>query len=179
MSPKERFCRARSNSSLHGAFILSNELAPPSRYAANRAPVRPSFGDFEPFGYNPRVAKRRPAGSPILVRRLAFGARLAPASDEWRNPQVDPILNVERLIVYGRHSCGRSHWLYEELMEHQVDFEWRDIVMGEPRFREELLKLARGCLSVPTVIFPDGAVMVEPRPDQVLNKLQLGDAARA
>ncbi len=75
-----------------------------------------------------------------------------------------------RLIVYGRHSCGRSHWLYEELMENQIDFEWRDIVMGEPRYRDELMELAHGCLSVPTVIFPDGSVMIEPRPDQVMNR---------
>ncbi|MGB8645553.1 MAG: glutaredoxin domain-containing protein [Anaerolineae bacterium] len=76
------------------------------------------------------------------------------------------------LIVYGRHSCGRSHWLYQELENNHIDFEWRDIVMGEPRFKEELKALARGNLSVPTVIFPDGSVMVEPRPDQVLSRLQ-------
>lgn len=76
-----------------------------------------------------------------------------------------------RLIVYGRHSCGRSHWLYQELTENHIDFEWRDIVMGEPRYRDELKSLARGYLSVPTVIFPDGTVLVEPRPDQVLARL--------
>ncbi len=80
-----------------------------------------------------------------------------------------------RLIVYGRHSCGRSHWLYEELLENHIDFEWRDIVMGEPRYRDELQALARGYLSVPTVVFPDGSVMVEPRPDQVLARLRQGE----
>ncbi len=82
------------------------------------------------------------------------------------------------LIVYGRHSCGRSHWLYEELMENQIDFEWRDIVMGEARYREELMALSRGYLSVPTVIFPDGSVMVEPRPDQVMARLRATDGTR-
>ncbi len=77
-----------------------------------------------------------------------------------------------RLVVYGRHSCGRSHWLYEELEKNHIDYEWRDIVMGETRYQEELQQLAHGYLSVPTVIFPDGSVLIEPRPDQVLSRLQ-------
>lgn len=52
-----------------------------------------------------------------------------------------------------------------------IDFEWRDIADGEPAYREELKPLARGYLSVPTLVFPDGEVMVEPDPKRVLEKL--------
>lgn len=76
------------------------------------------------------------------------------------------------LIVYGRKSCGSARWLSEVLDENSVHYEWRDIALGEPRFQSELRALARGYLSVPTVVFGDGTVMVEPRPDQVLNKLR-------
>ena len=67
-----------------------------------------------------------------------------------------------RLIVYGHHSCGLARRLAEVLAEQRIDHEWRDVQTGEPRFRDELRQLARGYLSVPTVIFPDGTVMVEP-----------------
>jgi mycoredoxin len=77
-----------------------------------------------------------------------------------------------RLVVYGHNSCGLAHLLAKALAEHQIDHEWRDIDEGDPRFRDELRQLARGYLSVPTVIFPDGTVLVEPFPDEVLAKLQ-------
>ena len=54
---------------------------------------------------------------------------------------------------------------------YRVEYEWRGVMTGEPRFQDELRQLARGYLSAPTVIFPDGTVMVEPRPDDVLDKL--------
>ncbi len=79
--------------------------------------------------------------------------------------------NKPRLIVYGHDYCGLSQMLAEALAEHHIDHEWRDVKNGEPRFQDELRKLARGYLSVPTVIFPDGTVMVEPRPNRVLEKL--------
>jgi len=80
--------------------------------------------------------------------------------------------NNSRLIVYGHDYCGLSQMLAEALAENHIDHEWRDVKNGEPRFQNELRKLARGYLSVPTVIFPDGTVMVEPRPNRVLEKLK-------
>jgi len=76
-----------------------------------------------------------------------------------------------RLIVYGHHFCGLARMLADALAEHHVEHEWRDVMDGEPGFRDELRRLARGYLSVPTVVFPDGAVMVEPLPKDVLRKL--------
>jgi mycoredoxin len=82
-----------------------------------------------------------------------------------------------RLVVYGHHRCGLALRLEEALKNGDVDYEWRDVQEGEPRFRDELRQLARGHLSVPTVIFPDGTVMVEPRPDDVLRRLKWGSWA--
>jgi hypothetical protein len=44
-------------------------------------------------------------------------------------------------------------------------------VEGDSAYREELMPLASGFLSVPTLVFPDGEVMVEPNPKRVLEKL--------
>ncbi len=76
------------------------------------------------------------------------------------------------LIVYGHKACGLSLWLKRVLTQQGIEHEWRDVRSGEPRFAEELTELAHGNLSVPTVIFPDGKIMVEPQPDQVLDELR-------
>ncbi len=81
------------------------------------------------------------------------------------------------LVIYGHQNCPLSRWLVRELEENHVEFEWRDVNEGEPRFKDELRALARGYLSVPTVIFADGSVMVEPRPAQVLDKVRPPSAA--
>jgi len=77
----------------------------------------------------------------------------------------------ERLIVYGHVYCPQANLLADALHEHRIPHEWRDVIDGDPRYQGELRALARGHLSVPTVIFPDGMVMVEPRPGEVLRKL--------
>ncbi len=76
------------------------------------------------------------------------------------------------LIVYGHDHCGQAQLLKKALHDHHIEHEWRDVMNGDLRFRDELKQLARGYLSVPTVVFPDGTVMVEPWPQQVLDRLQ-------
>ncbi len=75
-----------------------------------------------------------------------------------------------RLIVYGHRSCAQANHLRRELERHGIPYEWRDVRDGDERHREELKELAGGFLSVPTVVFPDGEAMVEPRVQQVIRK---------
>jgi len=76
----------------------------------------------------------------------------------------------QKLIVYGHHYCADALYLDSYLHKYAIDYEWRDIADGDPRFQDELRSLARGNLSVPTVVFPDGEVLVEPNPREVLNR---------
>ncbi|MCI0474726.1 MAG: hypothetical protein L0Y55_00610 [Anaerolineales bacterium] len=76
------------------------------------------------------------------------------------------------LIVYGHDYCWQSQLLKKTLLDHRIEYEWRDVMAGDPRYQTDLKKVARGNLSVPTVIFPDGTVMVEPMPSQVLHRLK-------
>lgn len=78
----------------------------------------------------------------------------------------------QHTIVYGHDYCPQALLLVKALTQYAVDYEWRDI-MDEPQRQAELKQLASGNLSVPTVVFADGAVMVEPWPAQVLKKLGL------
>ncbi len=76
-----------------------------------------------------------------------------------------------RLVVYGHNFCPQVLHLVKKLKEHQIDYEWRDVSRGKPGYKRELLNLANGNLSVPTVILPDGEVLVEPFAREVLKKL--------
>ena len=83
---------------------------------------------------------------------------------------------AEQIIVYGHQYCSQAMVLAAALQRNRIDHEWRDILNGDPAWKDELRALARGNLSVPTVVFPDGGVLVEPWPDQVLKRL--GDEKR-
>ena len=84
-----------------------------------------------------------------------------------------------KLVVYGHNYCIQAKFLVAALDKHNVDYEWRDVMQDEPDYQDELRQLANGNLSVPTTVFPDGTVMVEPWPGKVLKKLGLKKAGRA
>ena len=77
-----------------------------------------------------------------------------------------------KLIVYGHEYCADAIYLQGYLNRNGITYEWRDIEQGDPQFQDELRLLARRYLSVPTVIFPDGEVLVEPNPKEVLARLK-------
>lgn len=78
-----------------------------------------------------------------------------------------------KLVIYGHNYCLQAQILVAALDKHHVDYEWRDVMQGEPHFQDELKQVANGNLSVPTLIFPDGTIMVEPWSGKVLKKLGL------
>ena len=84
--------------------------------------------------------------------------------------------NQKRLVVYGHHFCAQASMLAKALNDYEIEHEWRDIRTGDPAWQDELRALARGYLSVPTVIFPDGTVLVEPWPKEVLKKLGIQES---
>ena len=76
-----------------------------------------------------------------------------------------------RLVIYGHDFCGQCWTLKSALDRQKVVYEWLD-VLAEPQHQDRLRQLARGYLSVPTVVFGDGTVMVEPWPGKVLAHLK-------
>ncbi len=87
--------------------------------------------------------------------------------------RTKPDTGETKMIVYGHDFCSQARGLIHVLNRHEIDYEYRDVVSGKPKWKKELKQLANGNLSVPTVVFPDGVVMVEPWPDQVLEHLGL------
>lgn len=57
--------------------------------------------------------------------------------------------------------CGDCRMARHVLDEAGADYEWTDIDQS-PAARDEVIRLNRGMRSVPTIIFSDGSVMVEP-----------------
>jgi len=83
---------------------------------------------------------------------------------------TEPQIN-QPVIVYGHNHCPLSLLMARTLKKHNIEHEWRDVHQDQQNFANELRQLANGYLSVPTVIFPDGTVLVEPWPTQVLKKM--------
>ena len=81
----------------------------------------------------------------------------------------------KQMIVYGHDFCSQSRMLTRVLRKTEVEYEYRDVINGKPVWKKELKKRARGNLSVPTVVFSDGTIMVEPWPEHVLDHLGLKD----
>jgi len=77
-----------------------------------------------------------------------------------------------KLIVYGHEYCAEAMYLQSYLKQNAIEYEWRDIANGDPQFKHELQLLARGYLSVPTVVFPDGEILVGANPKKVLARLK-------
>ena len=75
---------------------------------------------------------------------------------------------MDRIIVYGTRWCGDTRRAQKVLDDRQIDYQWIDI--DQDKQGEQFVKETnRGNRSVPTIIFPDGTILVEPG-NQELNK---------
>ncbi len=72
------------------------------------------------------------------------------------------------IIVYGTTWCGDCHSAKRVLDEYAVAYTWID-VDADPEAEALVLRVNRGMRSVPTIVFPDGSVLVEPS-DQMLSE---------
>ena len=65
------------------------------------------------------------------------------------------------ITVYATRWCGDCHRAKHVLDEHGIAYTWIDI-NEHPEAQAVVLALNGGYRSVPTIIFPDGSVLVEP-----------------
>ena len=72
-------------------------------------------------------------------------------------------MNIEtkELVVYGTSWCGSSRSVKRYLDANGFPYTWVDIE-HDKEGRAFVLKTTGGHASVPTILFPDGSVMVEP-----------------
>jgi mycoredoxin len=67
----------------------------------------------------------------------------------------------QKIIVYGTSWCGDTRRALRWLDQNQVVYEWVDIDK-DMEARKFVEKTNRGYRSVPTILFPDGSLLVEP-----------------
>ncbi len=76
------------------------------------------------------------------------------------------------IVVYGTTWCYESRRAKTMMEENKIPFSWIDIDrdMEGRRFVEQVNK---GNRSVPTIVFPDGTILVEPKLEDLKSKLGL------
>jgi glutaredoxin len=74
-----------------------------------------------------------------------------------------------KIIVYGTNWCYASRRARAFLDEHQIPYTWID-VDKDAEASKLVENLNKGFRSVPTIIFPDGSMLVEPSSNQLASK---------
>ena len=77
---------------------------------------------------------------------------------------------VQSIRMYSTTWCGDCRRSKRFLQEHQIDFEEIDIEKN-PEAANTVITLNHGRRSVPTIVFPDGSVLVEPSNTALAHKL--------
>jgi mycoredoxin len=79
---------------------------------------------------------------------------------------------TEQIRVYGTNWCPDCVRAKKVLNQHQVAFNWIDIEKDSAA-ADYVVKINKGNRSVPTILFPDGTILVEPTNAELEKKLSL------
>ncbi len=82
----------------------------------------------------------------------------------------------KEIIVYGTAWCGQSRRAKQFLVNHEIPFKWVDIDLDAVA-RDYVEKVNRGYRSVPTIVFPDGSLLVEPSESMLAEKFGISQQA--
>jgi glutaredoxin-like protein len=81
-------------------------------------------------------------------------------------------MTEEQIVVYGAEWCIDCRRAKRFLTQNQIPFEWINIDRDKEGERL-VLKINKGMRSIPTILFSDGSVLVEPSNAQLAKKLQI------
>jgi len=82
------------------------------------------------------------------------------------------------IIVYGTRWCGLSNRTRRFLDQHNIPYTFVDIDENSEA-RRYVQEVNHGFRSVPTLVFPDGSILVEPQTWELERKIGLGQAGGA
>jgi mycoredoxin len=77
---------------------------------------------------------------------------------------------AEKIKVYGTTWCPDCVRAKQVLAKNAVEYDWIDI-SNNPEARVYVEKVNKGYRSVPTILFPDGSILVEPSNAELEKKL--------
>lgn len=75
-----------------------------------------------------------------------------------------------KIIIYGTEWCGDCYRARRILESNHIAFEWLDIDLDQEG-ENFVIKFNNGNRSVPTIVFNDGSVLVEPSYSQLKEKI--------
>jgi mycoredoxin len=81
-------------------------------------------------------------------------------------------MTLPTLIVYGANWCGDCRRTRRFLNQFQIPYEFINVDQDKEA-EQFVIKTNRGFRSVPTIVFPDGSILVEPSNRQLAEKLHL------
>lgn len=75
-----------------------------------------------------------------------------------------------KIIMYGTRWCGDTRRSRKILDNIKVEYDWINIDQ-DPEAEVYVKKINKGFRSVPTILFPDGTILVEPSDNELKEKL--------
>lgn len=78
---------------------------------------------------------------------------------------------VKKILFYGADWCPDCKRAKRVLDEKKVEYEYIDLEEN-PNAVEKVIEINNGMRSIPTIIFPDGSVLVEPSNEKLEMKIQ-------
>lgn len=81
--------------------------------------------------------------------------------------------NPKTIVMYGAPWCGDCRRTKKYLDEHTIPYVY--VNMEEhPSAADEVTRLTNGYQKIPTIVFPDGTVLIEPTDEELAAKLKAG-----
>ncbi|WP_322507655.1 glutaredoxin domain-containing protein [Anaerolinea sp.] len=77
---------------------------------------------------------------------------------------------ADEIIIYGTSWCGDSRRARRIFDDYHIPYRWVDID-EDMEGRKFVESVNNGFRSVPTIVFPDGSILVEPRSTELKRKL--------
>jgi mycoredoxin len=78
----------------------------------------------------------------------------------------------KKIIMYGTTWCGDTRRARQFFADNKIDYEYIDID-SDKSAAEYVMSVNKGCKSVPTILFPDGSLLVEPSGYQLREKFNI------
>ena len=78
---------------------------------------------------------------------------------------------MDKLIVYGTRWCGDTRRALRILDNEKINYQWIDIDKDK-KGEEFVITTNQGNRSVPTIVFPDKSILVEPSNQELNEKLE-------
>ncbi|HTY81607.1 MAG TPA: mycoredoxin [Dehalococcoidales bacterium] len=78
---------------------------------------------------------------------------------------------MEHIKMYGTKWCGDCARAKQVFARNKITYDWIDITEDESAC-EYVKKVNKGFQSVPTIVFPDGSVLVEPSNEALEKKIR-------